>query len=252
MRRVFLTVDIGNTKTAWGVFSLQGALLERFDTATNSYSLRKVKVLLPYGKMEGVVICSVVPPVAQRIERDMKYLAGKSVYVLGKHIDAPIRNLYRRPRQVGQDRLINAYAGVTLYRPPLIIVDFGTAITFDVVSRKGEYRGGMILPGLGLSLSSLAAHTVLLPQVRLKPPEEFIGRETESSILSGVVYGFATLVDGLITRLRKEQEGTIRVIATGGDSRFIARFCKKFTDVDRDLTLKGLSLIYREIIARRE
>jgi type III pantothenate kinase len=156
----------------------------------------------------------------------------------------PIKNLYRKPKQVGQDRLVNAYAGVILYGAPLIVVDFGTAITFDAVSKNKEYLGGMILPGLDISLHSLAERTALLPKIKLNKPKEFIGRDTKDSILSGVVYGFAALTDDLTQRIKNRIGKSAKVIGTGGNIKLIRRYCRNIDKVDRDLTLKGLNLIY--------
>jgi len=155
--------------------------------------------------------------------------------------------LYRRPAQVGQDRLVNAYAAFFSYGAPLIVIDFGTAVTFDVVSQKREYLGGMILPGLKISLDSLAQRTALLPSIRLTSPAEFIGRDTKNSMLSGIVYGFSSLVDELCRKIKKKLGSKARVVATGGDAGLIGRYCRVINKIDKDLTLKGLALIMNKI-----
>ena len=155
----------------------------------------------------------------------------------------PIRNLYRKPKQVGQDRLVNAYAASALYGAPLIVIDFGTAITFDIISKNKEYLGGMILPGLGISLEALHERTALLPKIKLSKPQEFIGRDTRNSMLSGIIYGFAALTDDLTNRIKKKIGKNVLVIGTGGNINLIGRYCRKIDRIDPDLTLKGIALL---------
>jgi type III pantothenate kinase len=147
--------------------------------------------------------------------------------------------------QVGQDRLVNAYAASKLYGAPLVVIDFGTAVTFDVVSKNREYLGGMILPGLGISLDALAQRTALLPKIKLANPSEFIGRDTKNSMLSGIVYGFTALTDDLAGRIKGKIGRDSKVIATGGNISLIGRYCRSINKIDKNLTLRGLSLIYQ-------
>ena len=132
-----------------------------------------------------------------------------------------------------------------LYKAPLVVVDFGTAVTFDIISGKKEYLGGMILPGLNLSLNALFEHTALLPRVELRKPREFVGKDTKASILSGIVYGFAALADDLAARIKNKIGADARVVATGGDAKLVLEYCKSFDIIDSDLTLKGLNLIFQ-------
>ncbi|MFH1397424.1 MAG: type III pantothenate kinase, partial [Candidatus Omnitrophota bacterium] len=156
----------------------------------------------------------------------------------------PIKNHYQFPEEVGQDRLVNAFAAIKLYGYPAIVVDFGTAITFDVISKKKEYLGGMILPGLETSLRSLAEKTALLPKIGLSaPPKNIIGKNTRDSMLSGVIFGFAILTDGLIKKLKQKLGKNTKVIGTGGNIKFILRHCQELKSIDINLTLKGLNLI---------
>jgi len=239
---MLLAIDIGNTNINFGIF--QGnKIIKRFIIPTKDYSLRKLKRGLGRVEINNAIICSVVPQVTKILVKDLKKSLGKRPYIIGKDILVPIKNLYRIPRQVGQDRLVNAYAGVMLYGAPLIVVDFGTAVTFDAVSRNKEYLGGMILPGLGISLDALAERTALLPKIKLKRPQELIGRDTKSSILSGMVYGFAALTDDLVLRIRNKISKSAKVIGTGGNINLINKYCKRLDRIDRDLTLKGVSLI---------
>jgi type III pantothenate kinase len=240
---VLLAIDIGNTNINFGIFSGK-KIIKRFFIATKTYSLSTLKNKLNKIKLDDAIVCSVVPKVTRIIDKNLRRFLGKRPYIIGKEIIVPIKNLYRKPKQVGQDRLVNAYAGVILYGAPLIVVDFGTAITFDAVSKNKEYLGGMILPGLDISLHSLAERTALLPKIKLNKPKEFIGRDTKDSILSGVVYGFAALTDDLTQRIKNRIGKSAKVIGTGGNIKLIRRYCRNIDKVDRDLTLKGLNLIY--------
>lgn len=202
-----------------------------------------LKKLIRKHRIENAIVCSVVPDATRTLEIDLINLLHKTPVILGKNLKIPLKNLYRYPKQVGQDRLVNAYAAVRLYRAPAIIIDFGTAITFDVVSAKKEYRGGMIIPGLGISLDTLAEKTALLPKIKLGKPCELIGRDTRNSILSGIIYGYSTLTDGLIRKLKAKINNKPVVIGTGGNINLIADYCREIDKIDINLTLKGLFLI---------
>lgn len=240
---MLLAIDIGNTNISLGFFR-NNRLLSRKDIPTKQesyfYSLKKI---IGKSKIKDALICSVVPGATNKLSGDLIKLLRKQPLIIGKDIKVPVKNLYRKPRQVGQDRLVNAYAGIKLYGAPLIIVDFGTAITFDVISGKKEYLGGMILPGLKISLEGMAEKTALLPKVKLGKPGEFIGRDTKNSMLSGIVYGFAALTDDLTQRIKKEI-GAAKVIGTGGNVSLLKEYCKNFNRINMDLTLEGVNLIY--------
>lgn len=240
---MLLAIDIGNTNINFGIF-IGTRITKRFLIPTQEYRFRILKNKFNQGKIEHAIICSVVPRVTKVLEKDLKGLLDKRSYIIGKDIKAPIKNLYRKPKQVGSDRLVNAYAGIMLYGAPLIVVDFGTAITFDVISKNKEYLGGMILPGLEISLDTLFQRTALLPKIKLDKPKEFIGRDTRNSMLSGIIYGFACLVDGMLDRIKDKLEKNTKVIGTGGNVNLMGGYCKGIDKIDRDLTLKGLNLIY--------
>lgn len=239
---MLLAIDIGNTNISFGVFS-GNKIVKRFDIAASNYSLQGLKMWLERVDIGDSTICSVVPQATKAIKKHLKELCGKEPYMIGKDVIVPIKNLYRKPKEVGTDRLVNAYAAVTLYGAPLIVVDFGTAVTFDVLSKKREYLGGMILPGLEISLDSLAQRTALLPKIKLGRPKEFIGRDTRSSMLSGIVYGFASLTDELTESIKNKIGRHSRVIGTGGNIDLMGRYCKRIDKIDRDLTLKGINLL---------
>ena len=245
---MLLAIDIGNTNINLGIFK-DDRLIKRYTIPTKDKRyLAKVKSIFLKYRLQDVIVCSVVPNATKMLVKYLKRLIHKEPYILGKSIYAPIKNLYRKPKQVGQDRLVNAYAGAVLYGVPLIAVDFGTAITFDVVSRKKEYLGGIILPGLEISLDALSQRTALLPKIKLNKPREFIGQDTKNSMLSGIVYGFATLTDDLAVRIKNKIGRNALVIGTGGNINLISKYCQQIDKIDRDLTLKGLNLIYRNFL----
>jgi type III pantothenate kinase len=240
---MILTIDIGNTNINLGIFG-HARLIRKFviPTKSNSYFLA-LKKILTNKEIDKAIICSVVPKATLVIERDLKKLKIKCIYVLGRDIKVPIRNLYRKPKQVGQDRLVGAYAAAKIYAKPAIVVDFGTAITFDVVSKNNEYLGGMIIPGIRISLKALYQNTALLPDIRLSRPGQLIGRDTKESILSGMVYGFSALADGVINKIKKLFKRKVKVIGTGGNIKLISPYCSSLDYIDADLILKGLHLI---------
>ncbi len=247
---MLLTIDIGNTNINLGVFRGQ-RLIKRFSIPTKKYAIQNLKKLLDKISVDDSIICSVVPKMLRILNRDLIKLSNKKPRIVGEDVQVPVRNLYRYPEQVGSDRLVNAYAGVMLYGAPLIIIDFGTAITFDAISYRNEYLGGMILPGLDISLDALVQRTALLPEVRLNKPREFIGRSTKDSMLSGIIYGFAALTDELTRRIKNKIGKRARIIGTGGNIHIIGKYCKSIDEINQDLTLVGLNLIYHNILQRK-
>ena len=240
-----LAVDIGNTNINFAIFEGK-KIVKKFLIPAIEYNFKKLQKFLLGDLVKDTIICSVVPKATGIVEKDLLRITGKPSYILGKNVSVPIKNLYRKPKQVGQDRLVNACAGVKLLGAPLIAVDFGTAITFDVISKNGQYLGGMIIPGLNLSLNALSEKTALLPKIRLGDPREFIGKDTKNRILSGIVYGMASLTDDLVKRIKEKIGRNAKVIATGGNIDLISRYCKELNKIDKDLTLKGLNWIYQE------
>jgi type III pantothenate kinase len=239
-----LAIDIGNTNLTLGLFK-NNKLLKKGALATNAkeyYSF--LKLYFTRFKIEQVIVASVVPEATQKLELALKRLKTAKPLILGKNLLVPIKNRYQFPKQVGQDRLVNGFAAVKLFGSPAIVVDFGTAITFDVISRKKEYLGGLIVPGMETSLSALWEKTALLPRIKLdKAPKDLIGKNTRDSMLSGVIFGFASLTDGTIKKLKLKLGKNAKIIGTGGNIGFISRHCQEFTAIDINLTLKGLNLI---------
>lgn len=244
---MLLAINIGNTNISFGVF--EGIkLLKKFSLPAQSYNIKRLKGFLGKINIHACIICSVAPKSTNILEKDLKSYFDIKPCTLGENITVPIKNNYRNPRQLGQDRLVNAYAGVMLFGAPLIVIDFGTAITVDIVSRRKEYLGGMIIPGLSMSLEALSQKTALLPEIKLDKPKEFIGRDTKNGMLSGIIYGFAALTDGLIDKIRKEIGKNAKVIGTGGNVNLINNYCFKIDKIEEDLTIKGLQLIYNNSV----
>ncbi|MCX5669608.1 MAG: type III pantothenate kinase [Candidatus Omnitrophica bacterium] len=245
---MLLAIDIGNTNITGGIF-VGGKLKYQFDIATKTYKKRVLaKKLRTYSKISVSVICSVVPKLTLVIQRDLKLISGRNPYIIGKDLIVPIENRYRIPKQVGQDRLVNAYAASNLYTCPLIVIDSGTAITFDVISKDRAYLGGLIFPGMNISLDALKEKTALLPQVKLQRPKMLIGRDTKNSILSGVVFGTASLSKELVNKIKQCIGKQAVVIGTGGNIHLIKKYSTIAIQIDTNLTLKGINLIYENTI----
>ena len=252
-----LAIDIGNTNITAGIFN--GAkLLGKAKIPTHTYSsyARRIEALIKvsrnsmvgygYNKMDDIeiIVSSVVPLALARLMVELRRMSGTiKITIVGRDLKVPVKNMYRIKNEVGQDRLVNAFAVKVLYGTPAVIVDFGTAITFDIISKRGGYLGGLIIPGIELSLSGLYRNTALLPKVKLKSASSIIGRDTVSSMRGGILFGFGAMCDGLVTRYKKILGKSIKVIATGGNSKLMKRYAKSIQHVDEDLTLKGLQLI---------
>lgn len=243
---MLLAVDIGNTNIHNGIF--RGRNLKRtfgIPSGTKDLKQKYARRLKPYFKdITAVIIVSVAPKVLRRVESTLRKMPGlRRIFVVGRDLDSGVKNLYRLPRQVGQDRLVNARAAYELYGGPSIIVDFGTAITIDVVTAKKEYLGGVIAPGVEISLEALSERTALLPSVKLGKPKSLLGRDTKESMVSGAVYGFSGLCDSVVKGLKTRYCKRGRVVATGGMCGFIAPYCRSVDNIDPELTLKGLRMI---------
>jgi len=245
-----LAIDIGNTNITAGIF--EGAkLLNKSKIPTCAYSsyAKRVKALIkviPYGRMDDIeiIVSSVVPLALARFVAELRRIFGTiKITIVGRDIKVPVRNMYRIKNEVGQDRLVNAFAAKVLYGTPAVIIDFGTAITFDIISKKGDYLGGLILPGIDMSLDGLYKKTALLPKVELKDAPHIIGKSTIDSMRGGILYGFGAMCDGLVAKYKKILGKSTRVIATGGNAGLIKSYAKSIQNVDEDLTLKGLQLL---------
>ena len=250
---MLLAIDVGNTQTHVGMFRDE-ELVEhwrfataRFATAdelagvlSNLLGLRDLRL----ADVDAAIVSSVVPTLAHEFEQMIeRYLGGRGVLV-GPWLRTGMPIRIDRPQELGADRLVNAVAAYDRIGGACISVDFGTAINYDVVSSAGEYLGGVIAPGIEISLEALAARAARLPRVEIARPEHAIGKGTQEAIQAGVVYGFAGQVDGILTRLREELGEEAATIATGGYASAITPFCEQVDEVDDLLTLRGLKLIW--------
>ena len=251
---MILAIDIGNTTTSFGVFE-KGKLRKQFSIATQPWRTPhevtlQLKALaktrrLDLARAQQILVCSVVPRMSSALIQSLRSLATVPIRVVGKDVKVPLKNRYTYPKQVGQDRLVGAYAAWRTYKRDCIVADFGTAITIDLVTKAGEYLGGIIAPGLDISLEALAMRTALLPKVELRKPPELLGRDTANSIRSGILYGCVALCDGLVTQLKRRYAPHATVIATGGAGALVATYAKTIDHLRPHLVLEGLSqLIY--------
>lgn len=252
---MLLVIDVGNTQTVMGVY--HGADLRvswRLSTDIRR-SADELWVIfrnlfrefdLDTKKVDGVCISSVVPPLQGALEEVCRRYFTCEPVVVEPGVKTGLSILYDNPREVGADRIVNSVAGIHLYGCPLIMVDFGTATTFDAVSDKAQYLGGAIVPGISISAEALFQRTAKLPRVEFVAPRNVIGKDTSSSIRSGLIYGYAELVDGMVRRIKKEMDGDPKVIATGGNAEVIARHSNEIQEVDQFITLVGLRLIYEK------
>jgi type III pantothenate kinase len=246
-------IDVGNTHTVIGLYR-GDELLDtwRISTATertrDEYIILLQEFLRSLGidraAVEGMMISCVVPPVLNELlGLARKYFHFRPL-IVGPGIRTGLPILLDNPREVGADRIVNAVAAYQKHLQAMVIIDFGTATTFDCVSAKGEYLGGVIAPGMHISMEALCQRASKLPRVELTRPREVIGRNTVHCMQSGVVYGYLALVEGLVARIKEEMGGELLVVATGGLARVVEKEIGIIDDVDENLTLNGLKYLY--------
>lgn len=252
---MILAVDIGNTNVVLGAIEGERILfLERMSTdrgATDMEYLVGIRAVLKYrdidpASLEGAIICSVVPIVTMNVRPAVEQLIGKKVIVVGPGIKTGLKINIDNPGALGADRVADAVAAVNNYPVPLITIDMGTATTVGVVDETKTFIGGMIVPGVMVSLNALAGGTAQLPHISLDPPEKAIGRNTVDCMRNGIVYHNAAGVDGMIERIEAQLGKKCTVVMTGGLSSAIAPHCKHEMIHDPELLLKGLMILYRK------
>lgn len=254
---MLLVIDVGNTNTVMGIYDGSKLVIdwrirtERNTTADEFYVLTTSLFAGSNIRPEDItrtIISSVVPPMANILDAFCrKYLANEPIWVNAKSI-ATMPILYSNPNEVGADRIVNAVAAFHEYRTSLIIIDFGTATTFDAISEKGEYLGGAISPGIMISAEALFMKASKLPRVDIfTPPKNVIGTDTSNSIKAGIIYGYAGLVDGIVRRMKAEMGRSPRVIATGGLAVVMQQVTETIEKVENNLTLEGLRIISNTI-----
>ncbi len=250
---MLLAIDVGNTNVVFGIFEGKEIVSHwRIGTdkakTSDEYGILFRNLLEVKGislkLIKGAAISCVVPPLLGTLNYMLKSYFNVNPLIIEPGVKTGMPILYKNPQEVGADRIVNAVAAFDEYKKSVIIVDFGTATTFDCISEKGEYLGGAIAPGLIISAEALFEAASKLPKVEVIRPKTVIGRTTVNSIQSGLVYGYAGLVDGIVERIQKEMGTNPRVIATGGLANLITPESRTIEGVDEFLTLKGLRLIY--------
>jgi type III pantothenate kinase len=245
---MLLLIDIGNTNITTGFYEDGIKNVMRLDTAQYSQYIKRLKDFISYHEIKkphGAIIGSVVPRVEHLFMRLLKEHLGLEPMKVSPKLKTGLKFCIEKPEQLGADRIANVVAASQLYKGHLIVIDFGTATTFSVVSAKREYRGGAIMPGLEMSLSALAKGTAKLPEVELKVPRKILGQDTEGNILSGVVLGHAGAVERIIREIKRELKNpSIKVVATGGFASFVLPYLKGINQFNPLLTLEGLRIIY--------
>ena len=252
---MLLAIDIGNTNIVIGGID-GGAIAFEARIATD-----RIKTSDQYGAeiksmlslfdvhprdIDGCIISSVVPPVFNSVRTGVIKVTGKPPMVVGPGIKTGLNIQMDTPSQVGSDRIVIAVAALAEYEPPLILLDLGTATTIEVVGKGSAYLGGCIIPGVRVSLEALTSRTAQLPGIRLDKPKKVIGKNTEDCMRSGIMYGTAAMLDGMLDRVEEELGCAATVVATGGMAQFIIPLCRREIRLEKDLLLKGLSIIYQK------
>ncbi|NLX65038.1 MAG: type III pantothenate kinase [Clostridiaceae bacterium] len=252
---MLLAIDVGNTISSIGVY--QGdTLLGNWSVSTtrertsDETGMLLISILKYAGinasSIDGAIICSVVPPALHSVIDAIKKYFGIDPLVVEPGVKTGINIKYENPREVGTDKIVNAVGALKLYGGPVIIVDFGTATTFCAISRKGDYLGGIICPGIKISAEALFNKASMLPRIEITKPKHIIGRTTVNSMQSGIYYGFVGQTDYIVSLMKKEmKEDNIKVVATGGMANLIASESTMIDEVNTLLTLEGLKVIYQ-------
>ena len=254
---MILAIDIGNTNIVLGIINKEtGEILFTARTSTDrtfssdQYGVQFKNIIELYNydvkNIDGCIISSVVPPVLNAVEGGVKRLTGLDSIIVGPGVKTGLNILMDNPAQVGSDLIVNAVSALEDFKQPIIIIDMGTATTISVVDDKKNYIGGCIMPGIKVSLDAISQRAAQLPGISLVNPKKTIGKNTIECMRSGVIYGNAAMVDGMIERIEEELGQKCTVIATGGISGLIIPYCKKDIIYDENLLLRGLYIIYKK------
>ena len=250
---MILAVDMGNSHIEFGLVEGDRILLsERISTDSRKTATEYAVLLhtileirnIDISAIEGAVLSSVVPPLTFALKNAVKMAVGVTPIVVGPGVRNGLKIRIDDPKTLGADMAVGAVGGIEIYGCPLIIIDMGTATTISSIDEDGCFRGGAIMPGVGVSLDALVSATSQLPRIPLSAPDEAVGTNTLTCMQSGIVFGQAAMLDGMIERFRDEMKGSPKVIATGGLARVIVPYCKNEIILDNELMIKGLKIIY--------
>jgi len=251
---MLLAIDVGNTNIKYGIFDGENLVASfrvssRISRTADEYGSVLVGLIEDKGinksDINGIIISSVIPPLNYTICHMCEYFFGVSPLMVGPGIKTGLNVKVENPKEVGADRIVNSVSAFKKYGGPLVVIDFGTATTFNVIDKDGAFIGGVIAPGIKTSLEGLVSSTAQLPMIELVSPKKAIGKNTETNMQSGIIFGFAGLVENILKKIKRELGAEdLQVIATGGLGEIIAKEVKSIVKVDRTLTLDGLKYIY--------
>ncbi len=251
---MILGIDIGNTTIEFGFIDEN---IKSFKLSTNQektaddwlidiHNLHKLANINPQS-IKDSVISSVVPKVTQSLSKALYRFYGKKTIILKDEVKIPIVNKYKHPEEVGTDRLVNAFSALQITNPPIVVIDLGTAVTFDVINEKGEYEGGLIFLGIEKTKDCLFSKTAKLPMTNFKKPEHIIGKTTEESIQSGLYYGFKSMLEGIVSQIYNSFESEPNIVLTGGNANIFYKDLNFKCVIEPDLTMKGIQNIYKTV-----
>ena len=254
---MIIGIDIGNTTTEIG-FIEDLNNIKSYKISTDKRKTKDEWIILFSSifnmerifktDIKNIFISSVVPRVNRHISEALKEILSISPLFIGKDINIPIKNNYRKPEEVGADRLLNSFSAVQKIKPPLIVIDLGTAITFDVVEEDGSYEGGLIFPGINSSVDCLFSKAEKLPKIEIKFPSYITGKTTEESINAGIFWGYVSLIEGIVNLIEKEYKKAFKVIITGGNSELIFKGLREGYILNRKLAMEGFYYLHKYLL----